>query len=395
MEIAEVIVVGSGVIGTSIAYRLAQRGLDVLLLDRSGVAAGTSGACDQAILLQSKKPGRHLELARASAQLFKTLESELQTDLEYACHGGMVVIETEDQLRVMTSFVAQQQQAGLAVRLISGDEARVRQPGLAPHVVGASWSDEDGQVNPALLAFGFAGAARRSGARLRFGVNVTGFLTEGSRVVGVSTSDGPISAQWVVLAAGPFTPQLAATVSCDLPIRPRRGQIIITEPVRPMITGDMLCARYIASKLDPSLANTSDDPSFRLGVGLSLGQAAAGNLLLGGSREFVGYDRSTTPEVLQAIVRHATRIMPALEGIRVLRTMAGLRPYTPDSLPIIGPDPERPGLFVAAGHEGDGIALSPITGMMAADLIAGGPTAVLAQGLGPERFRSQSPILMR
>lgn len=392
MEKADVIVVGSGVIGTSTAYRLVTRGLDVLLLDRNGVAAGTSGACDQAILLQSKKPGRHLELARASAQLYKSLEEELQTDLEYACHGGMVIIETKEQLEVMTGFVQQQQQAGLSVRLISGDEARERQPGLASHIVGATWGEEDAQVNPALLAFGFARAARRAGVRLRFGVEVTGLLTEGNRVGGVTTSAGPMYSQWVVLAAGPHTPQLAATVGRKLPIRPRRGQIIITEPVRPLIVGDLNCARYIASKLDPTLGADSNDPSYRLGVGLSLGQTASGNLLIGGSREFVGFDRSTSTEALCAIVQHAVRIMPLLAGVRVIRAMAGLRPHTPDSLPIIGPDRERTGLMIAAGHEGDGIALSPITGMMVADLITGGPTAALAAGLGPERFDSYETI---
>jgi glycine/D-amino acid oxidase-like deaminating enzyme len=387
MHTADVVVVGGGVIGTSIAYRLVLRGLNVMLLDRGGIAAGTSGACDQAILLQSKKPGRHLELALASARIFEHLEEELETGIEYARHGGMIVIETDEQLQVMTRFVDQQRQAGLPVRLLSGEEARQLQPGLAPHIVAATHCDQDAQVNPLLLARGFAAAAKRLGARHRFGVTVTGLILTGSRVTGVQTDQGPIYSDWVVLAAGPQTPQLTAQVGCDLPIVPRRGQIVITEPIAPLMRGDMLCARYIASKLNPNL-HSSDDPATRMGIGLSLGQTASGNLLIGGSREFIGYDTAVTSEVIGAILRHAVRIMPPLAGVRVLRTMAGLRPYTPDGMPIIGPDPERPGLFIAAGHEGDGIALSPITGLMVADLITSGPTAALARGLGPERFRS-------
>ncbi len=386
MNTAEVVVVGAGVIGTSVAYRLAERGLQVLLVDRSGIAAGTSGACDQAILLQSKKPGRHLELARASAQVYETIEDELEAGVEYQRQGGMILIETEEQLRVMTSFVQQQRRAGLSVDLISGEEARRRQPGLAAHLVGATWSAEDAQVNPTLLAFAFARAARRHGARLHFGVEVTGLISEGQRVIGVGTDRGPIMADQVVLASGFETPALAVSVGRDLPIRPRRGQLLITEATRPMIFGDILCARYIASKLDPTLAAKAADPG--LGVGLSLGQTASGNLLIGGTREMVGADRSTTMEGLRAVVKHALRLVPALSGIRVIRTIAGLRPFTPDGLPIIGRDPDHPGLILAAGHEGDGIALAPITGLMVVDLIAGGPLAAMADGLGPERFES-------
>lgn len=112
---------------------------------------------------------------------------------------------------------------------------------------------------------------------------------------------------------------------------------------------------------DPNL-QSSDDPATRMGIGLSLGQTASGNLLIGGSREFIGYDSRATAEVIGAMLRHALRIMPVLAGVRVLRTMAGLRPYTPDSMPIIGADPERPGLFIrpdppAEGLPGAGAAL--------------------------------------
>lgn len=386
MNTADAIVVGSGVIGTSIAYRLAQRGLKVLQIDRAGIAAGTSGACDQAVMLQSKKPGRHLEMALASAAIYAGLEEELGMPIEYARHGGMIVIETEEQLQVMTGFVAQQRQAGLAVELLPRDEARRRQPGLAPHVVAATWSDQDAKANPMLLAFAFARAGRRLGVRHLFGITVTGLITAGGRVVGVRTDRGDYHAAWVILAAGPHTPAIARQAGCDLPIRPRRGQLIVTEPLPPVVRGNINCARYIASKLNPALLE-ADDPAARMGIGLSLGQTDAGNLLIGGSREFVGFDRSTVPGVIQAILQHAMRMFPALGGVRAIRTLAGLRPYTPDSLPIIGHDPERPGLVIAAGHEGDGIALAPVTGVMVADLLTGGPAAQLAQGLGPERFR--------
>jgi sarcosine oxidase subunit beta len=156
-------------------------------------------------------------------------------------------------------------------------------------------------------------------------------------------------------------------VDLDIPIIPRRGQIIVTEPVAPLIHGDVNCARYITAKLHPELLG--NDEYAQLGIGLSLGQTENGNLLIGGTREFVGYNKETTHMALRTILKHASRLIPSLKGISIIRSFSGLRPYTPDGLPIVGKVPQIEGFYMAAGHEGDGIALSAITGKLICDLI--------------------------
>jgi sarcosine oxidase subunit beta len=383
-----VVVVGGGVIGASTAYHLARAGAAVTLLERGDLASGASGSCDKAVILQSKSPGIHLELALKSADLFGGLTADLGTDIEYACKGGMIVVEHHDQLPVMDDFVARQRAAGLDVHLIDGQEARKVQPILAKHVVAATWCRLDAEVNPMLLTHAFARRARGLGACVMTGTEVTGLLTLGGRVAGAMTPRGTVTADAVVLAAGAWTPFLAAHLGLVVPIEPRRGQILVSEPVEPAVQGDMLCATYIAAKYSLGLSASHDAPS----VGLSLGQTRNGNLLLGGCREFAGYDRRTTHKALTAIARHACRIVPAIKGVQFIRSFAGLRPFTPDGLPILGPAPGIPGLFIASGHEGDGIALSPITGLLMAELLTEREPRVSLDGLGLDRFMTSAEV---
>lgn len=368
---ADAVVIGGGVIGTSIAYRLAQRGRKTILVEKGAIGAATSGSCDKAVFLQSKKPGIHLELAKASRAIYEHLEEELGIPFEFERCGGMIVIETEAQLEHMRMFAQKQQQAGISVRLLDNKEARSLQPALAPTVVGATWCDADAEVNPLLLSYAFATAAERLGARLLTHTEVTGISCTRGKITGVQTTAGPIATEVVVNAAGPFAPAIGRMLGIPIPISPRRGVILITEKVEPLVKGNLLCAQYISSKhvtADPSGQRTANP----YGIGLSLGQTKSGNLLIGGSREFVGFDRHLPPDLLAGIASHAVRLVPALGQIRIIRTMTGFRPATGDGLPIIAEAAEAKGLFIAAGHEGDGIALSPVTGAMVADMVDGG-----------------------
>lgn len=389
---ADAVVVGAGVIGCSIAYQLAKRGLRPVVVERGDIASGSSGACDEAILLQSKNPGPHLQLALASVSMFDELADEFGAEIEYAREGGMVVVEKEEELEAMRAFVRRQKAAGLSVELLTCREARRIQPAIATSVAGATWSDMDARVNPLRLTFAFARAARQLGARIITGTEVTGVVISGGKVAGVQTSSGMIWSPYVVNAAGVWAPELGKLVGLRIPIKPRRGQIMVSERLPPMIRGDMLCARYIAAKFGMSAltARGSTGRSSRFGIGLSLGQSKSGNLLLGGSREFVGFDRRTSLEVLAAIAEHAIRLVPGIRDVSFIRSFAGLRPYTPDGLPILGAVEDVPGFVMAAGHEGDGIALSPITGRLIAELITEGATSIPLEPFGLSRFRGRA-----
>ncbi|MFH1152742.1 MAG: FAD-binding oxidoreductase [Pseudomonadota bacterium] len=373
-----VLIIGGGVIGTSIAYHLARYSCRVTLLDRGDLASGTSGACDGVVFMQSKKPGIHLELALASLARFRELDQELPHPMEFNPAGGMVIIETPAEYEAMKQFVRDQQSLGLDVSLIDAEEARARIPGLSDHILGATFSPMDAQVNPMALTHAFALGAVNYGASILTNTPVMGIEIRQGRVTGVRTKNGVVRADLVVNAAGVFAPDIAKMVGVHLPITPRRGQIVVTEPVLPLLPHCLLSARYIAAKYNPELA--------REGQGISMEQAKNGNLLLGSTREFVGYDRSTTPEAIGRIVRETCRIIPGLARLQAIRTFAGLRPYTPDGLPILGPVKGLDGFMVAAGHEGDGIALSPITGKLMAGLILDRETGMRLDAFSPDRF---------
>ena len=363
----DVVVIGGGVIGCSIAYQLSKKGVQVTLIEKNDIASGTSGACDKAVLLQSKNPGLHLKMALEGVKLFPVLQKELDIDIEYKNDGGMIVIYTEEQWKVMEEFVKRQNKIGLKVHLLNRDEARQRQPAFAKDIVGSTYSPMDGEVNPLHLTIGFFQGAKKYGAKALLGTSVKDIKLKKGKVHSVITDGKSILTKYVVNACGVYAPFIGSMVDLDIPIIPRRGQIIVTEPVAPLIHGDVNCARYITAKFKPELLG--NDEYARLGIGLSLGQTENGNLLIGGTREFVGYNKETTHVALRAILKHASRLIPSLKGISIIRSFSGLRPYTPDGLPIIGKVPQIEGFYMAAGHEGDGIALSAITGKIICDLI--------------------------
>lgn len=384
---ADVCIIGGGVIGVSAAFRLAQAGRRVVVLEKHDLAAGASGACDQMVILQSKKPGVSLRLALDGAAMFATLGQELDCDIEYVNEGGMVTIEDARELAVMQRFTAEQRAIGLDVTILDPAEMHRRQRGLGKHLLGCAYSPQDGQVNPLALTLGFARAARRLGAQIRTGTEATGFHVSNGRVTGVKTNRGDVFADAVVLAAGAWSPGVGRLVGLDIPIRPRRGQIAISEPVAPFVRYPMLSAQYIVAKHHPETLRDAADARVRLGVGLALTQGGRGEILIGATREFAGYDTRNTREGLRALLQNAARLLPGLGELHIIRFMAGLRPYTPDGLPLIGFVRDVPGLLLACGHEGDGIALSGVTGRLVKELIVDGRTYTDISALDPDRFR--------
>ena len=385
---ADVVIIGGGVIGTSIAYYLSKKGIKPILIEKDDLASGSSGACDIDIILQSKNPGIHLQLAMESAKMYETLADELDFDIEYETCGGMVLIEDEEQLKVMKDFVKRQKAIGLQVKLLGLKEASEIQPGLSPNLVGSTYSPQDAHVNPMRLCQAFAKAAKELGTEVYLNTGVLDIRVEKSKVKSVITNRGEIQTKVVINAAGVYAPMIGEMVGLSLPIKPRRGQIIVTEPVPKLVMADVLCAKYIVAKYNPKNLERSDNPETRLGVGLSLSQTHDGQILIGATREFVGYNKSTTHEALRAILRNATRLVPALKLIHAIRSFAGLRPYTPDGLPLLGQVEGIQGFIMAAGHEGDGIALSPVTGKIISELIVDGKTFMDVTCLSPARFGS-------
>jgi glycine/D-amino acid oxidase-like deaminating enzyme len=377
---ADAVIIGAGVIGASIAYHLTRHGIRPLLVEKSAPAAGSSGACDGLVFLQSKKPGLHLKLALESRRRFEGLVDQLGSGIEFRNPGGMCLIESEAELAAMRLFVAEQRTSGLAVELIDGDEARRREPCLSDKVIAATYSTLDSQVNPYALTFAFLRTAKSAGARILMGENVRGLEVMGGSIRAVITESRKIGTPLVINAAGALAAEVGRLAGLQIPITPRRGQIIVTAAVPPLLRHCLISAQYVAVKFKPELAATG-------GMGFSIEQADSGNILIGSTREFVGFDRRTTFDSIRTIARRIAPVIPALKRVPVIRTFGGLRPYTPDGLPILGKVAGLEGFIMAAGHEGDGIALSPITGELIADLIVTGRTQFSLEDFRLERFR--------
>ena len=381
---ADVVIIGGGVIGSSVAYHLSKRKMQVLVLEKKGLVSGTSSACDGLIYLQSKKPGPHLKLAMESRKRFDSLQEELGTDIEFRSRGGMIVVETQEELEAMRLFLEEQQETGLEVTLLGTKEARELEPSLSEGVLGCTYSPLDGQVNPIALGLAFLQGAKAQGAKIYPFTGVTGFSRKNHHLVGVKTNRGNVDTRVVVNAAGVHANEIGKMIDVEIPIRPRRGQILVTEALPPLLTRGLLSAKYLAAKYNPFLEGSRE-------LGISIEQTKSGGFLLGSTREFVGFDRRTTWNAMKRIAFQTSRIIPALQHLRVIRTFSGLRPSTPDGLPILGPVHNVEGLFMAAGHEGDGIALSPITGQILAEWIAEGRPSIDVSDFSLERFSTPPP----
>ena len=376
---SDVVVIGGGLIGTSITYYLSRLGVRVILLEKEGIASGSSSGCEGGIFLQTKKPNIYLKLALRSAKRFDALEEELDFKLEYIKRGGMLIIRNEEELKVMKSRLRKQREAGLEVTLLDKKQAKEVEPELSDKILGATFSAMDGRINPMYLCYAFTKAAQRFGANIFTHTKVIGIKKKKRRIVAVKTINGDIFTEIVVNAAGVYAPEIGKMVNLNIPIKPRRGQLLVTEILPQIVYSQVTDAKYIALKYNPKIAEKE-------GGAATIHPIQDGNILIGSTREFVGYDTRNTFEGINILARNAINLIPRLKDVNIIRTYAGLRPYTADGFPILGKVKEVVGFIMAAGHEGDGIALSPITGELIAELIVYGYTTFSLEEFKLERF---------
>lgn len=389
----EVVVIGGGLIGCSVAFYLSKEGVDVILVEGKDLASGTSSACSGGVSLHSKQSGILLRLTRLSIDLYQNLSNELGYDIEYEQHGGLVVAETEAQWSFMNEFVQIQRQAGVKVQLIDGKEANSLQPTLSNEIVGAAYypESEDGKVNPLYLTFGFAHGAKREGAKIFLNTSVKNIKMASSGVYTVQTNRGEIRTRFVVNTAGVDAPQIGKMLGLEVPITPLRGQLVVTETLpRLFATSSILDGSYIMTKFAPDNQHRVTQDS--VPVSFTAHQMQNGNFMFGSTKESVGYNRQTTAEGISAIIKGAVKFFPGLSNLHLIRTFAGLRPHTPDGLPILGRVEDIDGFFMAAGHGGDGVALAPITGRLITELIVEGKTTVDIRKLAFARFSNNEKL---
>ncbi|MFF4559707.1 NAD(P)/FAD-dependent oxidoreductase [Streptomyces sp. NPDC001435] len=371
----DVVVIGAGMVGAACALYAARAGLDVTVVDRGPVAGGTTGAGEGNLLVSDKEPGPELELALLSGRLWAELAQETGEAIEYEAKGGVVVAETPESLLALERFADGQRAAGVRAEAVGADRLHLLEPQLAPGLAGGVHYPQDAQVMPALAA---AHLLRASGARLLTGRRVTALpRTPDGAVRGVRTDHGEIHAPAVVNAAGTWGGELAGLAGVHLPVLPRRGFVLVTEPLPRLVRHKVYAADYVADVASDSAA---------LQTSPVVEGTAAGPVLIGASRERVGFDRSFSLPAVRALAAGAIRLFPFLARVRAMRTYAGFRPYLPDHLPAIGPDPRVPGLFHACGHEGAGIGLATGTGHLIAQVLSGTAAELDLTPFRPERF---------
>ena len=375
-----VVVVGAGIVGSCAALSLVKAGCEVVVVERAQVGGGTTSRGEGNVLVSDKAPGAELDLALVSVRRWGELADEIGADaLEYERKGGLVTTADENALPGLEALARSQRAVGVDAEVV--DAPHLLEPHLAPEVRRGILYPQDAQVQPVLAADSILRHARRLGAEYRPGVEVRGGLRSGPRLAGVETSSGRIGADAVVNASGTWGAEVGGLLGGAVPVLPRRGFVLVTEPVPLLVRRKLYSADYVAN-----VAASTEG----LETSVVVEGTRGGTILIGASRERVGYDATMAPRIVHRLARQAVALFPRLADVQLIRVYRGFRPYCPDHLPVIGPDPRVSGLVHACGHEGAGVGLAPATGdLVAAHLTGGdvdGAAGGRAQALLPDRL---------
>ncbi|OLE36892.1 MAG: hypothetical protein AUG00_09580 [Candidatus Rokubacteria bacterium 13_1_20CM_2_70_7] len=367
---ANAVVIGGGVVGCSIAYHLARRGLrDVLLLEREAVGSGTTSKAAGGIRAQFPTE-TEIRFSLESIGVFERFREEFGVDPGYRKIGYLFLVSEAADLRGFEERIALQRRLGVDVRVITPAEARELVPALrVDDLIAAVWGPNDGLAGPAEVTAGFARRARELGARIVEGAEVTAIEVERGRVQGLRTSRGAVAAPLVINAAGPAAARVGRLVGLDLPVHPRRRHIFFTEPFPEIpgpvpLTNDRASGFYFRKELEQVLLSPGDVQD-------------------------IGEDLVAPVDwgMVEEAVQKALHRLPILEKARIAGGWAGLRPLTPDDHAIIGPAPGLEGFFLAVGFGGHGFHHSPATGRVVAEWVLDGKPPMDLALFDPGRFR--------
>jgi D-hydroxyproline dehydrogenase subunit beta len=374
---ADLIVIGAGAVGAACAYFAAQAGLHVNVVERGQIASGTTSAGEGNLLVSDKDTGVELDLALYSQKVWREDLAEFGHLWEFKSKGGLVVSATDSGARALEALTGRQRTAGIEVTDVSADDLDDYEPHISRELRAGAFYPQDAQVQPMLLTAHLLRLARDRRAQIRLDTEVIGFIHRGDQVIGVETTRGPIHAPAVINAAGTWAGNIARLAGVELPILPRRGFVLVTEPLPPTIHHKVYAGDYVANVL------SSDEG---LQTSPVVEGTDSGTVLIGSSRERVGFDRGVSLPVLAGMAAKAVALFPMLSAVKVMRSYLGFRPYCPDHLPVIGPDPRAPGLWQASGHEGAGIGLSTGTAKLLTQALTGRPVDLDMSPFAPERF---------
>lgn len=354
-ETADVVVIGGGVMGASVAYHLAARGCrNVVLLEKHEfLGAEATGKCAGGIRYQFSTE-INVRLSLLSLPMLGRFEEEIGQAIDLRWPGYLFLLDNERDLATFRANVAMQNRLGVPSCILSSEETRAKAPLLnLEGVIAGAWHQGDGLADPNGVVQGYAAAARRLGAQIITGVEVVGIRVARGRIIGVETPVGAIATPVVVDAAGPWAGQVAALAGVELPVAPLRRQIVVTTPL-PGIPDDF-----------PFVIDFSRSLYFhREGRGILTGQS--------NPDEKPGFDQSVDHAWTERHLETAMWRFPLLERAGLLREWAGLYEVTPDAHPVIDTLADPAGFTIVAGFSGHGFMHGPAAGLLAAELILDG-----------------------
>lgn len=371
---ADIIIIGSGVIGNSAAYYLAKKGYSVIVLEKSDDIASGGSVRNGGGVRQSGRDKRELPFVmHAVKHIWPTLSEELCMDVEYYQHGNLRLGKNEDHAKILTGLTNNASASGLDVRMISGDEARQICPYLSEEVTAASWCPTDGHANPMLTTLAYYRKARQLGVRFISGDGVAEIRKIKGKARRVMTESGTIyEGQEIILAAGYESRALAATCGIDVPLTRALLEVLVTEAQPPMFY----------QMLGTAMADFYGH------------QSTHGSFVFGGSSGFEDTNKdngtpTTSSITAPCICRGIMKYFPILEHAKIVRTWAGHIDQCADHVPVVSHVEEVPGLILACGFSGHGFGISPAIGLTLSEMALHEKTTIDTGALRYDRFQAK------
>ncbi len=393
-----IVIIGGGIAGTSAAYHLARHGRDVTLLERGEIASEASGVNAGGIgaLGWGHIPNLESYLTMGSLQIFRSLQLDLGHDIEFRASGALQVIQTAEQYEYARDRVLALKSGGYTAELLTINEARSIEPGLNPELAGAIHSPLRGQADPRKATRAMAAAAQQCGADVRTGQEVVDITRTDDGEYRVVCGQAEYRARQLVLAAGAWCRPLGEMLGVSIPIVPVRGQMWASQALPPRVFHSISSVEsYHHWSGNPG--NDAHTPPELTHVGsrrvtrhLYGRQTRDGEIVFGGDRELLGYDRDTDSDGVETNFAHTAETLPFLRDISINRTWSGLMPFSLDGRPIIGQIPQLDNLYIVSGLASSGFGRGPMAGKLIADYIHTGHRPHVLEESDPARCVTRS-----
>lgn len=370
---AEYVVIGAGIIGSTITYYLAKEGVNVVLLDKDGFCRGSSGATQSQIGMHNRLPGWNLDLSLKSIEILKELSEELDYSFEFEKTGSIALIDDENQIEWINKRRKMQLSVGLNSNYFTREDLNRLEPYLSKEILSAIFYPQSVRINSMRLCRGLIYRVCQMGADINLYTPVKDIVVKNKKIQKVRTTNGDISTNQIINAAGAWATDIGEMAGLKIPLNLEKGHIIITEKLPNIgikMKGELVLEdkKGSLSWMDKDVTDLEKNYAARF----TISQTLHGNCLIGRSGENVknACDRRVDYFAIKAILSRAIRLMPILKNAKCIRIFSGFRPFSPDKKPLLGPSRKIKGFIVAAGHGDKGFGWMS-TGKLLVDHLLG------------------------